>query len=101
MGNVGEYRFHIKYLKIILSLLLVLLVAGCSQDKWEGFVYPDRGNLTKHIYVGEFQSLEACRDIAIAKLEQLGALTRGDYECGKNCRVKSGFTVRICEETLR
>ena len=86
---------------LFLILLFGTAVASCSQDKWEGYVYPDKNNLTRHIYVGEFKSLEACRDTATARLELLGALSRGDYECGKNCRTESGLTVRVCEETLR
>ncbi len=70
-----------------------------SLDCWEGYVYLNINNLSKHINVGEYQSLEECRDAAAAKLEQLGALSRGYYECGKNCRFESGM--RVCEETLR
>jgi len=80
---------------------VALTVSGCSQDRWEGYVYPNQQDLTRHLYVGEFESLEACRDVATAKLDELGALSRGDYECGKNCRTEPGLTVRICEETLR
>jgi len=88
-----------KHVNFILMLFLTLVTVGCSQDSWEGYVYPDRGNLPDHLYVGEFQTLEACRDAATTKLKQIGVLSRGDYECGKNCRTESGFTVRICEET--
>ncbi len=82
-------------------IFVALTVTGCSQDRWEGYVYPNQQDLTRHLYVGEFESLEACRDAATAKLDELGALSRGDYECGKNCRTEPGLTVRICEETLR
>ncbi len=89
-----------KKTKIIYLLLLIATFLACTQDRWEGFVYPNQNNLTNHVYVGEYNNLEDCRDAALAKLEELGALNRGDYECGKNCRSEPGLTVRICEETL-
>ena len=81
--------------------LLVLLGVDCSQeDRWEGYVYPDQGNLLRQVFVGEHTTLEACRVAALTTLHRLHAVTRGDYECGKNCRSEPGFTVRLCETTL-
>ena len=81
--------------------LFLLLCTGCS-DKWEGFVYPNKDDLTKHRSLGHFPSLEECRAAARGMLEELKALERGDYECGKNCDDGSTFGgIKVCEDTLR
>ncbi len=81
--------------------ILVLLACG-GRDTWEGFVYPDRGDLTAHVGVGEFESLNACRSAALKKLAELRATESGDYECGKNCKSKAGMgDLRVCETTER
>ncbi len=82
--------------------LLGLLLAGCRQDRWAGFVYPDRGNLTVHREIGEFTTLETCRIAARKYLSDLGAIDTGDYECGKNCRSRRDLPgIKVCKETLR
>jgi len=73
-----------------------------SPDEWEGFVYPNRADLTVHRNIGVYDSIEGCRDAAISKLEALNALIKGDYECGLNCEERDGFgSIKICEETKR
>lgn len=71
-------------------------------DRWEGWVYPDRTNLSNSIRLGEFKSLEDCRRAAQRKLGLLEATGRGDYECGLNCDDGSKLGgVKVCTETLR
>jgi hypothetical protein len=83
-------------------LVLILgLSPGCS-DTWEGFVYPNKNDLTQHRNLGSFSSLEACRAAAKGLLASLHALERGDYECGKNCDDGSQLGgIEVCKETLR
>ena len=45
------------------AVLVGMGVAACK-EAWEGFVYPDRGDLTRHVAIGSFESLEACRAAA-------------------------------------
>lgn len=92
---------NMKTLRAGVLMPLVFLVLGCFQERWEGYVYPNKQDLTQHIFVGEYSTLESCRAGALAKLHQLNTLSSGDYECGKNCRSESGLTIRVCEETLR
>jgi hypothetical protein len=88
-------------LKIAVALAFVPLVAGC-ENRWQGFVYPDRTNLTRHVGLGEFRSLEECRTACRNVLSGLGALRDGDYECGLNCRDDPGLPgIRVCKETSR
>jgi len=47
-----------------------------SSDEWEGFVYPNRADLTVHRNIGIYDSIEGCRDAAILKLEDLNALKK-------------------------
>lgn len=82
-------------------LVIALFVSGCS-DRWEGFVYPNKNNLSTFVNIGSFETLESCRAKSIARLDALSKRLTGDYECGKNC--DSGAKLgglKICEETVR
>ena len=82
--------------------VLGLLLSACGSNSWESFVYPDKNNLKQHRSLGSFPSLEACRAAARRYLADLGALERGDYECGKNCKDSLSLRgIRVCDETLR
>lgn len=93
-------------MRAALSLGLSLMLASCGEpDNWQGWVYPDRSNLLVDIPIGKFDTLEECRDAALAKLEEAklydeGEPIEGDYECGLNCE-PSGYGGNICEETMR
>ena len=85
-----------------LWVLGLLSLSGCGSNSWESFVYPNRNDLTQHRSLGSFSSLEACRAAARRYLADLGALQRGDYECGKNCKDSSSLRgTRVCDETVR
>jgi hypothetical protein len=82
--------------------VLAAVLSGWGSESWEGFVYPNRNDLTRHRNLGLFKSLEECRVAAQGMLAELNALDRGDYECGKNCEDGSRMGgVKVCEETLR
>ena len=84
-----------------LTFLIVVLAAACTQQ-WEGYAYPSRANLSQYVYVGKFDSLEACRAAAQRKLLQISSFQAGDYECGRNCKSRSEFgSVRVCDQTTR
>ena len=82
------------------ALLAISLVAGCGEDEWAGYVYPNKDDLTRHEYIGVYPSLFDCRDAALAKISLLPNRTRADYECGLNCE-PAGSGVSVCEKTLR
>ena len=87
---------------IRLSIFLIATLVGCGRDTWEGFVYPNKDDLSKHRSLGTFSALEECRTAALSYLKGLGALERGDYECGKNCKTTPSIgDGKICEEILR
>jgi hypothetical protein len=83
-------------LRFLLPLLVCGLVSGCDSDKWKGFFYPE-GSFSNAKYVGEFASLEACRDAVTA---MPGFNRSSDYECGLNCNGSTGLSL-ICEKTER
>lgn len=80
------------------TLLMLMLLAGCSET-WEGYVYLNRNNLSKHVAVGTFKSLDDCRAAAINTLNRGSSLSQGDYECGLDCKSDGGL--RICKATER
>ena len=82
------------------ALLLSCIDATADSERWTGTVYPDGNDLTRHVAVGTFPSLEAYRDSCLSMLDERGWQSRGDYECGTNCR-SSSFGVLVCDETRR
>ncbi len=81
---------------VALGLALLTSAVGCDYlfQEWQGFVYPDRSNLTRSVYVGTFKTLEDCRAAALAAL---GQNRQGDYECGLNCKIRNG--INVCSRT--
>lgn len=76
---------------------------SCSEDRWRASVYPTGNHLDGVRDLGEYSSLDECRDAARGLLARLGTAGVGTYECGKNCEVSSyigGMPLYICEETL-
>jgi hypothetical protein len=72
-------------LRFLTLAWLLALLAGCSGDTYDSYVYPDKLELDDPIALGQFTSLQACREASLAKLKTLDAQTKGDYVCGKNC----------------
>jgi hypothetical protein len=64
---------------------LLAMMAGCGGDSYDSYVYPDKLELDDPIALGQFGSLQACREASLAKLKELKAESAGDYVCGKNC----------------
>lgn len=79
---------------------VALQLTGCG-ERWDGFVYFNRNDLSKHTQVGPFDSLESCRTTARSILAQSGALERGDYECGLNCKGDAATGLNVCKRTER
>ena len=81
--------------------LIVIIVIGALfalkkyTDQWTGIIYPDKSNLSNFKNIGEFKSLEQCRNEAISVLYKIVAEHKGDFECGLNCK---GV---VCEETSK
>lgn len=113
LAFVNRFRSHQLAkagLKIKLEAMVRLLVAGlllgllsssgCIQEQWRGFVYPTRAMIDYQV-LGEFDSLEECRDHTVAWLEDRNLLGVGDYECGLNCELSDSGIIYVCEETTR
>jgi len=96
-----------KLKKLLITILLITtslsVSAGWffSDDKWEGFVYPNGNDLTIHRNIGVYDSLELCRTAALNLLEDISSIRAGDYECGLNCKVNTEYDLKVCEKTLR
>ena len=87
---------------VLILLLLACLSPSCSAPKWHASVYLDRSLAPTVRDLGDFPTLEDCRRAAITYLSDLGALGRGDYECGKNCwsdTTVGDTKLYRCEET--
>ncbi len=87
-------------MRLILFLILLLALVGCSGDEWLGFAFPDKGNLLIHREVGRFATQKECEEASMSLLKSLNALENGYYECGKNCMSESYYN-RECEEMIR
>lgn len=83
-------------------VVVALAVSGCFREEWEGFVYPNKNNLSEHINIGSYKSLEECRASAVNALNKISSVSAGDYECGLNCESRSGMGgINVCEKTAR
>ncbi len=100
IGSYGKEKL-MKTIYVFILLIINLSLCGCFGEKWEGFVYPDKNDLTVYKNIGVYNSLEACRSASLNKLSALGATNRGDYECGLNCKKGNVGSVKICEQTKR
>jgi hypothetical protein len=80
-------------------LYLAIILTGCS-DRWQGVVYLNKQNLTNHRIIGEFSSLEECRDASLNYLRGIKSLDTGDYECRENCKYNSDLDEYICDKTF-
>lgn len=89
-------------LKIVLVVSSALLLSSCFKEEWEGFVYPNKNNLTVHKNIGVHESLESCRAAAREMLSKISSIEKGDYECGLNGEYRSGMgSIKVCEKTER
>ena len=87
-----------------MTVAAVLTLLACAQDSWHLSVYPTGNHMESVLDMGEFPTLEACREAATQILTAMGTLGRGTWECGKNCRADGqvlDITLYTCEETLR
>jgi len=88
-----------KYAHIVLIFFYSSVIFTGCLDRWQGTVYPNKQSLTNYRNIGEFASLEECRNACLNYLEDINALEIGDYECGKNCKYNSDLDVYVCKET--
>jgi len=87
-------------IKIIGALVFAFILSSCGKEEWEGFVYPNKNDLTAHRNIGIYESLESCRSAAWDMLSRISSIEQGDYECGLNCEYRSGMGgIKICEKT--
>jgi hypothetical protein len=97
-----------KLLATLLFLPTLILVSSSAHsfwnDKWSGWVYPDKNDLTKYTKIGtEFSSLEDCRGQCKKTIASAG-YPNADYECDLNCKPMNSNdpnSVMICKKTLR
>lgn len=80
---------------------LILSSAFGGSEKWEGFVYYDKSDLSLYQEIGAFETLEACRASSNAKMHEWGTPHVSTYECASNCRVDDHSDLRICEKVSR
>jgi hypothetical protein len=81
------------------SAISILFLNGIFGETWQGFLYPSRSDLTRHVDLGAFASLEECRASA---MQIIGAAGWPDatWECGLNCEPPStDGGLWVCETT--
>lgn len=84
-------------IKILIAAALIYYFFF-NGETWSGWVYPDKDNLRYSKSIGEYKSLEECRDVA---LDMLMKYPNGDYECGLDCEYNKDLGVDVCKETTR
>jgi len=90
---------------IALAAVTAILLGGCfterGEEVWTSWVYPDKANIKRSMEVGQFPTLELCREASLAKLKSLNLSQRGDYKCGLRCGYNEGLKSLICEKTAK
>ena len=71
-----------KYLYVGFALIAVIYFA--NSQKWKGYAYPNKNNLSNVIELGEFETEDDCNAAAINTLRRVSSASAGDYECHKN-----------------
>ncbi|MDI6789288.1 MAG: hypothetical protein QME44_01175 [Thermodesulfobacteriota bacterium] len=90
---------RVRYEMLLLLLFIALSGLGCdlfTPDHYDVFIYPNKHDLTHHIYAGRYHSAEEARDVALEYMEEY---PDGDYEIGKNR--KGSVDVGVYEETFK
>lgn len=95
--GIGAMRKSITL--VLLLLILPVMVTGCS-ERWQGVVYVNKHNTANYRTVGEFSSLEECREAARTYLTGIKAQDTGAYECWKNCTYKEALDEYTCEKKV-
>lgn len=88
---------------IILSILSIFVLSGCfgvgnNEQEWTSLIYPDKNNTKRSKKFAIFKTLEECKKSSLEELKNLGLETRGDYQCGLNCKYHEGMKLDICEK---
>jgi hypothetical protein len=81
--------------------ILILSVSACSNERWDGYIFPDREKTLVQHHVGTFSSKEECEKASMEMLKARRATDTGFCECGKNCETAGSYYSRGCEETAR
>ena len=89
-------------LRAAAAVYLILFALACKRERWEGYVYPNRADHSKHIQLGPFKTFEECRAASTARLAKLhkhknDPFVVSDYECGLNC--KGDKFPKLCDDT--
>lgn len=89
------------------TVALIFIFTGCSTSKsssgievWTAFIFPDKSNNKRSMQYGEFSTLEACQEGAVAKLAEINAVQTGFSECGLNCSFHEGMKATVCERVV-
>ena len=91
-------------LRTLIPIISIPLLTACGEN-WQGFVYPNKSNLANYLYIGNYKSLEECRESARWNISNQRLTATADYECGLNCaplREGRGLdSTRVCDKTER
>jgi hypothetical protein len=91
-------------MKRLLIILPVLLLTGCSSNKWTGFYYPNgTGGTTIYSYVDQFQNYEECNIWVNMQNRKYSNPESADWECGKSCKLSkdSEYLLKHSPETAK
>jgi len=93
------------YIALLINLFVLLAIGtGCvdeSKKIWGGIIYPAGiGAPNMKFDLGNYETLEQCRDATKIKLKAMRIESSGDYQCRKNCKTDD-YGNEECEETVR
>lgn len=87
-------------MRVTLSIALLLL-AGCDRPQWQGWIYPDKTDLTRSIEIGPYKTLDACRVAVLRATRNMIDPYGWDYECGFRCKPDPRLGINVCARVPR
>jgi hypothetical protein len=79
---------------IVMLLFAALIAFKKITDRWTGFIYPNKSNLSNNLNIGKLKSLDECRIAAFNSLRKISSLSQGDFECGLLAYIELNRTQR-------
>ena len=88
-GMVGQVRSVSKTIKrraVFFTIAMGISAPVAMADTpWRGFLWPVKTERAYELSLGQFESLDACRRIALIRILASGWKGGADWECGLNC----------------
>lgn len=109
-ASVRTMKSNLEEGNVVVSIVLFIVIISFAwiignafkKESWKGYYYPNSQDLLNYTESPVYSSLQECRNWVQSQVNQYNPSGSGyDYECGKNCELKEGYTSLVCDETVK